>query len=489
MSDELDFYIVDDIPQYIFYIVDDEEQEQYIPIKGEAGSFKYEKVAELPTTGEDGVLYLVPKSYTEQTASGNPISINVTEGAGKLTDLQLDGDTAQQTFSGKNLLSFNVNTPSSNANMTVTHGVSDVKIVAATTTGAQYSSIVFTGLDSTKTYTLSGIGRKIVKGTDGRPAIQVRWRGSNDGSTWTNWSNIYDDPTPTQGTSYPFSGSMTGYNRYNIAFYNNSQTPVTVGETTEYYDVMLELGSTATAYEPYVGGMPSPNPSYPQDINVVAGTQTISINGTNYPIDLGDIELAGIGTYQDYIYPSGTDWYIKKQIAKVTMAGAQSESWQINNTGTGNFYYMCRTIPHGDITENNSTTLMSNYGSAGAIGNTNTTTGIMLTYASTGDSYVRIRYGVEDTLTNWTTKLSTTPMIVYYPLATPTDIKITDTNLIAQLEAVRTAQLANGTNAISNTATGSNLAGDLELKYYEYNPTDKYTKWLWINADAAYEQM
>lgn len=37
------------------------------------------------------------------------------------------------------------------------------------------------------------------------------------------------------------------------------------------YLPQLELSSTATSYEPYVGGIPSPNPDYPQELNIAGG--------------------------------------------------------------------------------------------------------------------------------------------------------------------------------------------------------------------------
>lgn len=43
----------------------------------------------------------------------------------------------------------------------------------------------------------------------------------------------------------------------------------------------LELGSTVTSYEPYVGGSPAPNPDYPQDVNVVTGDQSIVVMSKN----------------------------------------------------------------------------------------------------------------------------------------------------------------------------------------------------------------
>ena len=42
---------------------------------------------------------------------------------------------------------------------------------------------------------------------------------------------------------------------------------------------MLELGSTATSYEPYTGGQPSPSPDYPQEINSIEGSVEFDCRG------------------------------------------------------------------------------------------------------------------------------------------------------------------------------------------------------------------
>lgn len=60
---------------------------------------------------------------------------------------------------------------------------------------------------------------------------------------------------------------------------NNDQTD---GATITIYDIQLQTGTQKTDYEPYVGGIPSPNPNYPQDIHVVSGDNTIEIKGRNF---------------------------------------------------------------------------------------------------------------------------------------------------------------------------------------------------------------
>lgn len=61
-----------------------------------------------------------------------------------------------------------------------------------------------------------------------------------------------------------------------LGFYVYEQT-----YNNELIKLQLEKGSSATAYEEYTGGMPSPNPLYPQDIYTVNGENTITICGRN----------------------------------------------------------------------------------------------------------------------------------------------------------------------------------------------------------------
>lgn len=49
--------------------------------------------------------------------------------------------------------------------------------------------------------------------------------------------------------------------------------------TAEFYDIQLEYGSSATAYEPYTGGQPSPSPNYPQPIEVTDQPITVTVKG------------------------------------------------------------------------------------------------------------------------------------------------------------------------------------------------------------------
>lgn len=59
------------------------------------------------------------------------------------------------------------------------------------------------------------------------------------------------------------------------------QTVYDAGDRAVLSNIQLEQGSTATAYEPYVGGTASPNPSYPQPITNVTGDVEVVVQNKN----------------------------------------------------------------------------------------------------------------------------------------------------------------------------------------------------------------
>ena len=89
------------------------------------------------------------------------------------------------------------------------------------------------------------------------------------------------------------------------------------------FAIQIEKGSTATSYEPYTGGIPSPNPGYPQEVEVVTGNVEVTISNENntesktLPVSLGNIELCKIGNYQDVFIKENNDWKIPNKTIKI----------------------------------------------------------------------------------------------------------------------------------------------------------------------------
>ena len=165
------------------------------------------------------------------------------------------------------------------------------------------------------------------------------------------------------------------------------------------------------------------------------------------------IELCKIGTYQDYIYKSGNDWYVHKELKKVVFNG--SENWYPEQYGA--YYRFGRPI--SDIVST------SGRNTNGALSDhfmisTESTYGV--SYYGSGyimlwqpNSSITTAAGMQ----NWLASNITT---YYYPLATPTDTKITDATLISQLEALLGANTYNGQTLVS---VSGDLASPLTITY------------------------
>lgn len=109
------------------------------------------------------------------------------------------------------------------------------------------------------------------------------------------------------------------YLRFFLTEHAASTVPVGT-YTVKFTGVMLNYGDTALPWEPYTGGMPSPNPDYPQPINSIGdsgsvdvvvsdnngNSQTLTINTPNglcgIPVDTG-------GNYTD---STGQQWLCDK---------------------------------------------------------------------------------------------------------------------------------------------------------------------------------
>lgn len=98
---------------------------------------------------------------------------------------------------------------------------------------------------------------------------------------------------------------------------------VTEGETYDISNILIQIekGSVATSYEPYTGGNPSPNPSYPQEIKSVVnptvkvtnedGSKVQSVTLNNITLNAipvssgGNVTIDGQQYIADYV---GMEW-------------------------------------------------------------------------------------------------------------------------------------------------------------------------------------
>lgn len=212
-------------------------------------------------------------SFTLNTLSGKPISLSIY------------GDTYQQTYTGKNLIGF-ANIASGTGN-NVNYTLSNTKVVAnGTTTGS--SNIIprsSTGISlPAGTYTVSF---NKVSGSYSRPATEATafYIRTSGGTVLAEVSMTALE----SGTATPTTITLTETTLIAIQLYANAAGQIF---NNLEFTVQIETGSTATSYEPYVGGVPSPNPDYPQAVQVVTGEQTVTITdgaseSQSFEINLG----------------------------------------------------------------------------------------------------------------------------------------------------------------------------------------------------------
>lgn len=183
------------------------------------------------------------------------------------------GDTEQDSTTGKNLL-----------NTLYQHSAGE--------------SVINNGV----TFTFNQDGSIKLSGTATASAYVMLYGTLNSYST-----TIFKLPTTFQvsgGVTYPISisGRITETGNYQElrtatgdTEYGNIFIQVANGQnvnTTIY--PQIEEGNTATSYEPYTGGQPSPNPEFSQEIKNVSGENEIIVTGKNkYDNSIAGISIAG----------------------------------------------------------------------------------------------------------------------------------------------------------------------------------------------------
>ena len=160
--------------------------------------------------------------------------------------------------------------------------------------------------------------------------------------------------------------------------------------------------------------------------NLITFKPLLVTKSQNHTLHLGDLELCKIGDYSDKIVKTATGWSLIKNINKRILNG--SETWN----GISRFYIEIN-IPVGTYAT------LSNYfkGTENWAEHTSTNNTIIV-YRDTSWSKGRISinsnyFANTNEFKEW---LPTHNLIVYYQLAEPVETPITDTTLIADLDAL-----------------------------------------------------
>lgn len=226
---------------------------------------------------------------------------------GPLMRTEAQGWAEQDTTTGKNLLNESkVFTKSSGDGTASGKPKTGINITGVCTARYDGSLSVEVG----QTYTISfdvigsGTGTISIDVGDQTPSgVGVGTFGSKNVSTAktrVSWTFTY--------------GTATSYKHFDINTYSDIDYEIS--------NIQLELGSTATSYEPYTGGAPSPSPDYPQEIRVARGRNLL------------DESLVVRGIYNTSTGVAGytsTAYYITPKIS-VTPGDILTFSYETNDT-------------------------------------------------------------------------------------------------------------------------------------------------------------
>ena len=361
------------------------------------------------------------------TGEGTSITLENTVNT-PFNNIILKGNTSQQKYSGKNLLNVisNVNDTYNGITFSIEKNGFQLKLNGT----SQNNTRIAIGLNKiqlpqTGTYYLVV---QIVSGSVSNSfGLGINF-GKNNAinlSNSTKSGKISFNATKTTGYLALFTQSNISFNNLIINFQ------------------VISTDTLDLDFEPYVGGSLSPNPSYPQDIKVVTGDNTITISNSDntekqeLPISLGSLELCKIDNYQDYIYKQDDKWYKHKVIDKIQLLS--SYNWKqyvgINYFTMSERKYINQTYLPCNCFNN---IICSSPGSDNPKNNIN-----IYDYQKDNSSTI--------TLDELKTILDTKDVYVYLGLITPIEEEITDTTLISQLNELEKAVSYDDTTNISQT--------------------------------------
>lgn len=217
--------------------------------------------------------------------------------------------------------------------------------------------------------------------------------------------------------------------------------------------IQLETGSTATAYEPYVGGKPSPSPDYPQPLVAAEGTLTVSGRAGTTPttVTLPVLRaIPGTDIRDTLTYIGNGQWQVTRRVGVVQLDG--TETWTVGGilADKSDWYYVSAKLP--DAVDSSDAACACTHYPYKEITNNNTAQGVGIIWRA-----IRVRWGdPPDDTAAWKAFLAEQaaagdPVTIWYALATPT----TETVTLGELPSypVHTELAVNGDYPPDVTAT------------------------------------
>lgn len=191
---------------------------------------------------------------------------------GKIMDMMLYGKSEQKQYSGKNLFTFSNDLKDVNG---VIFEAKDGIITAKGTSTGRYTNTYLTFNYPKDIFTIGETYTFSLNSNDANLCLYALYK-END---MTDYKSLFNVTTKCATVKIP--------DNVDLIIRCVVDINATVNATAT---IQIEKGSTATSYEPYTGGQPSPSPDYPQEIKSVVNP-TVKVCGKNLYPDGDLIEL------------------------------------------------------------------------------------------------------------------------------------------------------------------------------------------------------
>lgn len=226
-------------------------------------------------------LYLKSKIKKSIIKEGSSFDLNGTVNK-KFIKFEIEGNTEQAQYNGKNLLNI-ADLDETVQGLRFRGNDKNELIISGTYTGStNYVSFNYKNINlPAETYTFTADSNNQPSG------INLR--------LWTRPTNL----NLINGMNGTTSEVLTAFTFALIGISNNTNYNIT-------YKIQLEKGSSKTSFEPYCGGIPAPNPDFPQPIKNVTGNANIKIQNKNLFNPNGEFENGFYGT--DGIFYPNSSW-------------------------------------------------------------------------------------------------------------------------------------------------------------------------------------
>lgn len=231
---------------------------------------------EYPNKLKDGLVYIINNgteelydNFPKIISQGENITLNNTYNAP--IKIQPLGNTKQNTLTGKNKLGLTDGDYSANSvTIQVSNGVITINGTPSENTNIYIPLLkpITLPVNQSNTLTINTSGNTYSQIAN---RITINQSASAEGSFAGTYLTI---ATGTKTKSYTQTETQT-FNYYFLRVNTGNTYDVTITSS------QLETGLESTSYEQYCGGTSSPNPDFPQPVNVVSGDNSIMVCGKN----------------------------------------------------------------------------------------------------------------------------------------------------------------------------------------------------------------